>query len=242
MYQSERAAWLTILAVEAAFIILTRVVLARYWTYSLDAELIRTALRLLAVLIYWFLLRGLIRSQPIPNSTLAQPPLIAALLLFLSVPILVGDLNHMTPFTKLIYAVTSIAVALKEEIAFRALIQNLLAKRLGNLAAILLTTALFTAYHIGAIPLGLFAYGQVVLAGLILGILYARTQSLWLVVWLHTFYDALWSLTPALPTPLPYNVGLGVLAASLLLASKWGWSTLVAQPSVAADRPQSARG
>ena len=171
--------------------VLTRVVLARYWTYSLDAELIRTPLRLLAVAIYWALLRDMIKSQPLPIGTLAQQPLIGALLLFLSVPILVGDLSYMTPLTKLVYAATSIVMALKEEIAFRALILNLIAKRFGTLAAILITTILFTAYHIGAIPMGLFAYGQVVLAGLILGIVYARIPNLWFVVWLHTLYDAL---------------------------------------------------
>ncbi len=232
MSQFETSAWLTILAVEAAFIVITRVILASYWTYSLEAELIRTPLRLLTVFIYWKFYRDMFRSRPLSIGTLAKQPAIGAVLLFLSVPILVGDLSYMTPITKLVYAATSFVVALKEEVAFRALIQNLLARRFGSLAAILITTTLFTAFHIGSIPLVLFAYGQVVLAGLILGIVYARTQNLWFVVWLHTFYDALWSLTPVLHVPLPYNVGLGVLVASLLLASKWAWPTLVAQQSV----------
>jgi len=231
MLRSEKSAWLTIFAVEAAFIILTRVVLSRYWTYSLDAELIRTPLRLAAVLVYWRVLRGFIKSESLADRSLLQPALLLPLGLFLSVPLLVGDLSYMTPATRLVYAVTSIAVALKEEIAFRALIQNLLARRHGNLAAIMLATAMFTAYHIGAIPLSLFAYGQVVIASLFLGIVYARTQNLWLVVGLHTLYDALWSATPVLSPPLPYSAGLAVLSASVLLIAIWGWPAIRPKPA-----------
>ena len=168
MIRSEKSIWLTIVIVEITFVVLTRVILSRYWTFSIEAELIRTLLRLVAVLIYWQLLRDQIQSQHIVRSKLLQPALLLALVLFMSVPLLVGDLSYMSPATRVIYAVTSIAVGLKEEITFRALMQRMLAKRLGNLAAILLATALFTAYHIGAIPLTLFAYGQVVIASLIL--------------------------------------------------------------------------
>lgn len=231
MCRSEKSVWLTIFAVEAIFIILTRVVLSRYWTYSLDAELIRTPLRLVAIFVYWHFLREFIKSEHIMRSSLLQPALLLPLALFLSVPLLVGDLSYMTPTTKVVYAVTSIVVALKEEIAFRAIIQPLLAKKFGNLIAILLTTILFTAYHIGAIPLLPFAYGQVIFAGLLLGIVYARSQNLWLIVWLHTLYDALWSVTPVLSPPLPYSVGFAVLSGSVLLVLRWGWSAIRPNPA-----------
>ena len=223
MIRSEKAVWLTIIAVEVVFVVLTRIVLTHYRTYSQEAELIRTLLRLVAVLIYWILLREFIASKKLVSTDIVQFRLLAACVMFLSVPLLVGDLSYMGPGTKAVYAATSIVVALKEEIAFRALIQNLIAKRLGNGAAILLTTVLFTAYHIGAIPLELFAYGQVVLASLLLGIVYVRTQSLWLAIWLHAIYDALWSLTPiATVSLLSYQLGLLLLVAPVLLVFSWG--------------------
>lgn len=223
MIRSEKGIWFTIIAVELVFVVLTRIVLAHYWTYSQEAELIRTLLRLVAVLIYWLLLREFITSKKLAPVDIVQFRVLFAFVLFLSVPLLVGDLSYMGPGTKAVYVATSIVVALKEEIAFRALIQNLIAKRLGNGAAILLTTALFTAYHIGAIPLELFAYGQVVLASLLLGIVYVRTQSLWLVIWLHAIYDALWSLTSIATGPLlAYRYGLLLLVAPVLLVFSWG--------------------
>lgn len=231
MLRSEKSVWLTIIAVEVMFVVLTRIVLHRYWTYALEAELIRTPLRLLAVFVYWRLLRNFIESQHITGNIFLQPTLLLSLALFMSVPLLVGDLSYMTPTTRAVYSITSIAVALKEEIAYRALIQNLLAKRFGNLAAILFATVLFTAYHIGAIPLSLFAYGQVLIVSIFLGVIYARTQSLCLVVWLHTLYDALWSVTPVFSPPLPYLVGLAVLLAAMLAISCWGWPAI--RPNIA---------
>ena len=238
MIRSEKSIWFTIIAVEAAFVILTRLVLARYPIYSQEAELIRTLFRLGAVLIYWLLLRNFITSKNLEKTDVFQFHLLLAFALFLSVPLLVGDLSYMGPGTKAVFAVTSIVVALKEEIVFRALIQNLIAKRFGNLTALLVTTVLFAAYHIGAIPLSFFAYGQVVFASLILGVIYARTQNLWLVIWLHTLYDALWSLTPIITTGaiLPYRFGLLALAVSTLLVFIWGRQTVMYKPNLTFKR------
>ena len=244
MIRSEKSIWFTIIAVEAVFVVLTRLVLARYSTYSQEAELIRTLFRLGAVLIYWLLLRNFITSKSLVSTDIFQFRLLLGFALFLSVPLLVGDLSYMGPGTKAVFAATSIVVALKEEIVFRALIQNLIAKRFGNLTALLVTTVLFTAYHIGAIPLSFFAYGQVVFASLILGILYVRTQSLWLVIWLHTIYDALWSLTPIIATGpiLPYRFGLLALAVSTLLVFIWGRQTVnKPNPAFERDAPKAAR-
>jgi membrane protease YdiL (CAAX protease family) len=140
----------------------------------------------------------------------------------------------MPPATRVVFALTSLPVALKEEIAFRALIQRLLAQRLGHAGAIVIASALFTAYHIGAIAPTVFSYGQTLAAGVILGVAYARTQSLVLVVVLHTLYDALWSATPIFATPLPYSAGLGILAACALLVTMAGWSTLFPRAAPAA--------
>ena len=227
MIRTEMNVWLTIIVVEALFMLLTRVVLARYWTYSLDAELIRTLLRIVAVVIYWVLLRDRLSSRSLMPEQVRDVRLVLPLLLFLCVPLLVGDLRYMTPGTRALYAATSIFVALKEEITFRALIQHLLARRYGQLTAIVTASLLFTVYHVGVIPLSMFAYGQVVIAGLLLGIVYARTQSLWLVVGLHTVYDALWSLTPlGSGQLLPYGVGLALLGIALCGVLLWGRSVL----------------
>ena len=157
MIRSTKNIWLTIIVVEVIYVVLARLVLASYSNYSQEAELIRTIFRLVAVFIYWVLLRDFIGTKNLALSDIVQPRLVFSFVLFLSVPLLVGDLSYMGPGTKAVYAVTSIVVALKEEVTFRAIIQNFIAKRFGNLTAILVTTVLFAAYHIGVIPLSFFA-------------------------------------------------------------------------------------
>ena len=183
------------------------------------------------MLIYWTILREWLSSKELVIAEVLDLRLSLTIALFLGVPILVGDLSFMTPCSRVIYAATSIVVALKEEITFRAFIQSLLARRFGHLKAILGSTVLFIGYHVGAIPLLLFAYGQVVAASLLFGILYARTQNLWLVICLHAAYDALWSLTPiGTGQFFPYSFGLLVLMASLFLVIMWGRSAHLFEP------------
>jgi membrane protease YdiL (CAAX protease family) len=64
----------------------------------------------------------------------------------------------------------------------------------------------------------------VAIAGLLMGIVYARTQNLWLVICLHTVFDAIWSVTPVFSPPFPYSVGVLVLIASSLIAMGGGGS------------------
>jgi hypothetical protein len=52
MQQPEKFVWLTILVAELTFIVLTRFVVARFPAFSVDAELIRTVLRLAAVVLF----------------------------------------------------------------------------------------------------------------------------------------------------------------------------------------------
>ena len=150
MKRSEKFVWLTILVVELTFMVLTRLVVARFPAFSISAELIRTALRLAAVLLYLRVMPDLINLKH-SGASVREPALLISFVLFLSVPLLVSDSSFLPPATRVVYAVTSITVALKEEISFRALIQNLLARRWGGLTAILLSSALFLGYHAGVI-------------------------------------------------------------------------------------------
>jgi len=111
MIRSEKSIWFTVIAVEAVFVVLTRLVLARYSTYSQEAELIRTLFRLGAILIYWLLLRNSITSNSLEKADVFQFRLLLSFVLFLSVPLLVGDLSYMGPGTKAVFAATSIRVS-----------------------------------------------------------------------------------------------------------------------------------
>jgi len=78
-----------------------------------------------------------------------------------------------------------------------------------------------TVWHVGAIPLNIFNYSQVLIVSCVLGLIYARTQSIWVVVILHALYDALWPLTPVLAEPLSRYWGTVLLVIALIFTWLW---------------------
>ena len=215
--------WLAIVLAEVSFVVFSRVVVGRLEIYTVEAELIRSAGRVVMIGFYVLLFRHLLVSRPLVPGQIGHPMFLVPIAVFLCVPLLVGYMAHVDGTTKALFAATSIIVGFREEIAFRAVIQTLLARRMGDGAAIGLTTMIFTAWHIGVIPWEPFAYGQVVAASILLGIIYARTGNLILVSGIHALYDALWSLTPILDRPIiPFRYGLLLLALATVGIVLWG--------------------
>jgi membrane protease YdiL (CAAX protease family) len=219
--------WLSIILAEASFVVFSRVVVGRLEIYTVEAELIRSAGRVLMIAFYWLLFRQLLASRPLVPSQIRHALFLVPITAFLCVPLLVGYMAHVNGTTKALFAATSIIVGFREEIAFRAVIQTLLARRVGDAAAIGVTTMIFTAWHIGVIPWDFFAYGQVVAASVLLGIIYARTGNLILVSVIHALYDALWSLTPILDRPIiPFHYGLVLLALATIGIVLWSRTSM----------------
>ena len=241
IHRSEKTIWLTLLAMELTYVLLARVVVSNFGMYTLDAEYFRTPARLLLVVVYWVLFRDLLTSKKLTPQQVSQPPFLVALVLLMSVPLLVGDLSYMSPTTKSVYAAGSLIVGLREEFLFRGLIQNLLSRRIGDRAAILFTTFVFALWHVGVIPPLLFSYVQVIVAGLLLGTIYAKTRNLWFVVAIHTVYDALWSFTPIFDGPIiPYRYGIVLLCLSLAGVVWWGRQTWSPKSAVNPDLAHKA--
>ena len=73
-----------------------------------------------------------------------------------------------------------------EELLFRGLIQRLLIRRYGIWVGILVAAALFSGMH-----LQFYGFFPRFLLGIVLGILYAYSGSLWVAMLAHFFYDAM---------------------------------------------------
>ena len=211
---------LVVLVLEIAYVAATRLVLHYLSWKSFEAEAIRTALRLLTAWAYWSLLKPLILSRTPNVRVLAQPAAVGALVLFASIPVLVGRYDLEFPVA-LMFAVTSIPVALKEEILFRGIVQNLLERRLNVISAILVTSAVFTVWHVGVWSFTVWTFGQIFFASVLIGMVYVRSGSLFAVIFIHALYDALFSFTPLIASPLPENWGFLPLLASVALICYW---------------------
>jgi membrane protease YdiL (CAAX protease family) len=85
----------------------------------------------------------------------------------------------------------------------------------------MLASVVFVLFHIGAQPMTPLTISSMAVAGVLLGVVYQRTRSLWAVVILHGAIDVgvLWLQSSAYQ---PFVVMLGVWCA-LLAALGW-WS------------------
>lgn len=205
---------------ELFFVGATRLVLHYYPWSSFEGELIRTALRVVTALIYWGMLKSLILSRKPDFSSFRNAPVLLGLVLFLSIPPLIGRYGLDHP-TAMLFAVTSLVVAVKEEFLFRGIIQNLLVARFGPLKAVLITSVFFTAWHIGVWTPSLWIFAQIFFASVLLGLVYLRSGSIAAVVLLHAAYDAVFSFTPLMAHPMNENWGFFPLLGSVALVSVW---------------------
>lgn len=206
---------------ELCLFITTRIILYFLPAWAWETELLRTFFRGVATIVYWYYFREMIFCSA-PSLKAAKHPLfISSIMLLLATPLLVGDLSFMGTWAKITFALTSIVVGLHEEFLFRGIIQNSISKRVGLLYSILITSGVMTAWHIGVVSFTLFGYAQIFIISCLLGVVYAKSRSIWLVVALHAIYDALWSLTPVLSPPFSFDFGLVLLLVSLVLAVVW---------------------
>jgi uncharacterized protein len=88
-----------------------------------------------------------------------------------------------------------------EELAFRGYGFQKLIESLGAPAALLLTSLIFGLLHLGNPNATFFSTTNTILAGIILGIPYIRTRSMWMQIGLHWA----WNLTMATLVSLPVS-------------------------------------
>ena len=194
---------------------------------STELEAARTGLRLASAFLAWWLFKDVLSYATRSKVSLIKHaswisllPFIATLL-FLSVPVLIGSWNLPNAETRLIFGLSSFPVGLREEIIYRGLLLVLIAKRFGFLAGLVVSTLAFTFYHYGALAWTTFNIIQYIAAGILLGVLFWITRSLWLVIWIHTIYDIIWCYTPLLPSLMKSSNAIPIFAIISIVILIW---------------------
>jgi membrane protease YdiL (CAAX protease family) len=181
-------------------------------TGEIQQELVWTALRLAAAAVmFWIISAGIDRTR---DKAKRITPRIFWVGLMMLAPILVADQGMASP-ARYVFAFTSLAVGLHEELAYRGVLQNILVRDFGVIRGLLISNVAFVCYHFGIDDFTAIWAGEIFLAGMILGVAYHLTGSLLLVILLHAAYDALISLSPITVRQLPDWVGLICLGAAL---------------------------
>jgi membrane protease YdiL (CAAX protease family) len=215
---TKRRLWTVLILLEFAYVGVSTWASLTFRQDPTTGELIRTAARLVSLGVYWALTRHLAQSAA-PKRTSASRELLLwlGLAALLAYPLFWGK-DTLTGWTAVLWFWSSFVVGFREEYFYRRLVQNELESRLGLLRAVLITTALFTGYHVYYFLWGYWwAVSEVVLFSLAIGTIYAATRSFLLVALFHGLYDAV-----PLITPFSWNVGpglgLGCLAIGIALA------------------------
>ena len=208
------------IAVEVGYALVTRVWLPSQLSV-VEREVAITAIRALTIPMYCALFLDVVRSRRKLPST--RPTLLFALGITLVClgPALTHDWRASTVATRVLFGVTSIVVAVREELVYRGVLQNLLQRRLGWMGAIVVSNVVFTAYHYGAWRFTVFRALTVLLVGGVLGILYYGTGYLRIPIMVHAAYDALASLSPLVPQPLPPIWATAFQLAALATLARW---------------------
>ncbi|WOO40969.1 CPBP family intramembrane glutamic endopeptidase [Rubellicoccus peritrichatus] len=219
---------LVLIVIELLYIAATRYLLVIFNNVNdIELEAIRTVLRLTSALVTWLLFKDValdaIRKGKLSLKGLAWQsslPLLA-IILFLSIPVIIGNWNLNQDGTRLFFALSSFPVGLREELVYRGVLLTILTKRFGFITGLIISTIAFTFYHYGALPWTVFNIVQYVTAGVLLSALFWATKSLWLVIWIHTIYDAIWCYTPFLSPPMHISTGFLILYITTGLATVW---------------------
>ena len=198
---------------EVAYIAAVRVFLANFHGDPVAVELGWTAIRCASILaLLWLLKQSGGRFGALRKSDWSA---VLAASLFLLAPVLVAADRLGSPLNH-VYAATSLVVGLREELAYRGLLQRLLSDRFGFWPALLIATLCFTLFHIGVQPPEAYTFFQIAAAGLVLGLTYHLTKSIVAVAVLHALYDIIYAYSPILTPPFPEISGVLVFGVALL--------------------------
>jgi len=209
--------------VMAAYMTASRLIYQPDVTTFANTELLRTPFRIVAAALFFLLMADVIFTAKSDVRALRMPSFAFAICIGLLVPLL-SLAEDISGREALIVALASIPVAFCEEFFFRGILQTLFVRYLGAFLGVGLATAFFTLFHVGVGPQDGTTYILIALAGLLLGLVYFRTRSMFAVLAIHATYDA---LTVVLDTPLvsrPWGVILLLFSIAFLM--KW-----VATPS-----------
>jgi membrane protease YdiL (CAAX protease family) len=206
--------------VETIYAIITRAGLPHALS-GIPLELAITACRAAAAVVFWLLFRDLIAAKQRTSASLRDPLAAAGILVFLSVPIITGDNRMDDVGLMVVYALTSVVVAIKEEILYRGALQNLIKRRFGRFLALFISNIVFILYHYGTRAFTPRIVAGYFVAGCVMGLVYDATGTLASSIMMHAVYDALWPFTPLLPYVWTGWTGIWLLVLSMALLVAW---------------------
>jgi membrane protease YdiL (CAAX protease family) len=185
-------------------------------------ELVTTAWRLVFLAIYlWLFFDVAKQAWHAPYRRPLPPLLVGAIGASFLIILLAGYWQQQDLDTRLVFALTSPIVAMREELFYRLILQTALQRKLQPVAAILLASIAFVLFHIGAQPVNVYTIVSLMSFGVLLGVVYERTRSLRLVVLVHLIVDLLFIVS--IKVISPFGALFGYLGVTFVALQAWSF-------------------
>ncbi len=208
-----------VIAIEIAYMASSRVIYHYPDLSFAEVEAWRTLPRLIAAGAEWLLMQDVLSSRERNPRALRRPLFWVAIVIVCAAPAILG-MRDVSFSDSIVICLAAIPVGLHEEIFFRGIAQTLIVRRWGLTRGLAATVVLFALFHLGVMPDRVSNFIDVAIYGVILGLIYARTGSLFAVVVLHAVVDALWSI-PAIIFFVPLSWYWPVLGLGACLIAVW---------------------
>lgn len=181
-----------------------------------NGEINRSIIRLISLLIYLYFFKTINKDNSKAHISIINVVFITLSLILLMLFPLLFQNSSFTGLLNFIWFASSFIVGFREEIFYRGFIQYSLSKSKSIIASILLTSLIFTSYHVIFLIWGQwFTLVQIFIWSLIIGIIYYKTKSIVFVSLIHGVYDAIPFVTPFNQSKLSYLHGLIILVLAL---------------------------
>jgi len=189
--------WFKIISIEFVYIVFSTTISILFVNDLVRSELFRTFFRILTLVIYSSIYIKIEKKKNKIEIIKEEKILMILSIIFLMLFPFLFMKSENDLGINILWFLTSFIVGFREEIFYRGFIQNELCKRMKLIPTILLTSIIFTSYHIVYFYWGLWVtLIQVILWSIFIGFVYYITSNILLVSLVHSFYDALPFITP----------------------------------------------
>ena len=211
--------WLLLLLAESIYIIFSTFFSVIFSNDPMKGEVCKTIIRIISLLLYIVFFNKIIVSKDLNKRISVKTKIL--ILISSSIIMLYPLLFQKAGFTnllQLIWILSSFIVGFREEIFYRAFIQNKISSKCDIIQAILITSIIFTLYHVVYFIWGQwFTIIQIFMWSIFIGIIYFKTKNIILVSIIHGIYDAIPFITPFKINNVPYLYGLLFILISVVV-------------------------
>ncbi len=198
-----------LITLEIIYVIFSTAFSLIYCNNLFNGEINRSIIRFISLIIYLYFFKTINKNNSKSHINITNVLFISLSLVLLMLYPLLFQKSNFSGLLSFIWFASSFIVGFREEIFYRGFVQYNINKSKGIILSIILTSLIFTLYHVIFFIWGQWiTLVQIFIWSLVIGIIYYKTKSIVFVSLIHGVYDAIPFVTPFTQIKLPNLYGL----------------------------------